>query len=145
MERACETSVELVVPFHDVDALGVVWHGHYYKYFELARTQLLRDRGLDGGTPENREPDGGDLIGTRYRFYVIESRCRHSFPLRYGERARVAAWVRDVRHRVLIQFELTNLDHERRAARGFTALATVDADHNLLLETPNEIQRRLLA
>ncbi|MDH3602364.1 MAG: hypothetical protein OEU26_22345, partial [Candidatus Tectomicrobia bacterium] len=24
------------VPFHDVDMMGVVWHGHYYKYFELA-------------------------------------------------------------------------------------------------------------
>jgi acyl-CoA thioester hydrolase len=135
VERACETLVELDVPFHDVDPLGVVWHGHYYKYFELARTRLLRERGLDGG----------ELIGKRYRFYVIESRCRHSFPLRYGERARVAAWVRDMRHRVHIQFEITNLDHERRAARGFTSLATLDADHKLLLETPDEIQRRLLA
>ena len=135
MERACETAIELDVPFHDVDALGVVWHGHYYKYFELARTQLLRDRGLDAG----------ELIGKKYRFYVIESRCRHSFPLRYGERARVRAWVKDKRHRVLIQFEVTNLDHDRRSARGFTSLATVDADHNLLLETPDEIQRRLLA
>ena len=25
------------MPFHDVDALHVVWHGHYYKYLELAR------------------------------------------------------------------------------------------------------------
>ena len=135
MERACETVVELEVPYHDVDPLGIVWHGNYYKYFELARTRLLRDHGLDSG----------DLIGKRYRFYVIESRCRHSFPLRYGERARVSAWVRDMRHRVMIQFEVTNLAHERRAARGFTALATVDADNNLLLETPDEIQRRLLA
>ena len=135
MERACETVVELEVPYHDVDPLGIVWHGNYYKYFELARTRLLREHGLDSG----------DLIGKRYRFYVIESRCRHSFPLRYGERARVRAWVRDMRHRVMIQFEVTNLAHERRAARGFTALATVDADNNLLLETPDEIQRRLLA
>ena len=135
MDRACETIVELEVPFHDVDPLGVVWHGNYYKYFELARTRLLRERGLDSG----------ELIGKRYRFYVIESRCRHSFPLRYGERARVSAWVRDVRHRVMIQFEVTNLAQERRAARGFTALATVDAGNNLLLETPDEIQRRLLA
>lgn len=135
MERTCETCVELDVPFHDVDPLGVVWHGHYYKYFELARTRLLRERGLDAG----------ELIGPRFRFYVIESRCRHSFPLRYGERARVAAWVRDSRHRVHIQYEITNLAHGRRAARGFTSLATLDAEENLLLETPDEIQRRLLA
>ena len=23
------------VPFHDVDALHIVWHGHYYKYLEV--------------------------------------------------------------------------------------------------------------
>lgn len=135
MSRACETCIELEVPFHDVDPLGVVWHGHYYKYLELARTQLLRSRGLDAG----------ELIGKRYRFYVIESKCRHAFPLRYGERARVTAWVRDTRHRVLIAYEVRNLTQARRSARASTVLATVDAENNLLLETPDEIQRRLLA
>ena len=43
-QRLHETSVEIEVPFHDVDALRIVWHGHYYKYLELARTQLLRSR-----------------------------------------------------------------------------------------------------
>jgi acyl-CoA thioester hydrolase len=133
--RQCETSIELEVPFHDVDPMGVVWHGHYYKYLELARTELLRARGLDVG----------DLIGPRYRFFVIDSRCRHSYPLRYGERVQVTAWVRDVRHRVLIAYEVTNLSRGRRSARAHTALATIDADHQLLLETPDEIQRRLSA
>ncbi len=133
MERACETHVELEVPFHDVDPLGVVWHGNYYKYLEHARTALLRARGLDKG----------DLIGRKYRFYVIESRCRHSAPLRYGDRMRVTAWIRDVRHRVLVQYEVTNLSDGKRAARATTALATVDAENNLLLETPDEIQSRL--
>ena len=30
-------SVEITVPFHDVDMMEVVWHGHYTKYFEVAR------------------------------------------------------------------------------------------------------------
>jgi len=30
--------IRLEVPFHDVDALRIVWHGHYLKYLELART-----------------------------------------------------------------------------------------------------------
>ena len=135
MERLCETSIELEVPFHDVDPLGVVWHGHYYKYLELARTQLLRARGLDRG----------ELIGGRYRFYVIESRCRHAAPLRYADRVKVVVWVGDHRHRVMLRYEVWNLTTGRRAARATTALATVDAEDNLLLETPDEIQRLLLA
>ena len=30
-------AVDVLVPFHDVDVAGVVWHGHYMKYLENAR------------------------------------------------------------------------------------------------------------
>ena len=30
------------------DPLGVVWHGHYFKYLELARIAMLTPLGLDG-------------------------------------------------------------------------------------------------
>ncbi|HVP31509.1 MAG TPA: thioesterase family protein [Myxococcota bacterium] len=131
--RLHATSIEVEVPFHDVDALGVVWHGHYWKYLELARTRLLRALGLDAG----------DLIGPRYRFVVAETRCRHAFPLRYGERARVEAWLRDVRNRIHVAYEVTNLTHGRRAARAQTILVTLDAAGRLLLETPHEILARI--
>jgi hypothetical protein len=39
---------------------------------------------------------------------------------------------------------VANLTHRRRAARAHTVLATTDLQRNLLLETPDEIQRRLL-
>ena len=85
MGRQCETSIELEVPFHDVDPMGVVWHGHYYKYLELARTELLRSRRLD--VP--------DLLELGLGFIMIESGCRYAAPLRYGDRVRVAAWFRN--------------------------------------------------
>jgi acyl-CoA thioester hydrolase len=133
MRRPCETSVEIEIPFHDVDALGVVWHGHYFKYLELARTALLRPRGLDAG----------DLIPSRYGFLVIESRCRYSAPLRYGDRARVDAWLRDTRRRIAVAFEVHNLTLGRRSARAHTVLAITDAEGRLLLETPSAIRERL--
>jgi len=132
-QRLHLTEIELEIPFHDVDALGVVWHGHYYKYLELARTQLLRSVGLDAG----------DLIGPRFRFLVIESRCRYAFPLFYGDRARVAAWLRDFRNRICIAYEVTNLSQRRRAARGQTVLATLDSEGRMLLETPQAILKRI--
>jgi YbgC/YbaW family acyl-CoA thioester hydrolase len=132
-QRLHEASIEFEVPFHDVDALGVVWHGHYYKYLELARTRLLRARGLDAG----------DLVGPRYRFVAIESACRHASPLRYGDRVRVTAWLRDVEHRIFVAYEVTNLTTGRRAARAHTILATTDRGGNLLLRTPRAIRERL--
>ncbi|HYB99551.1 MAG TPA: thioesterase family protein [Candidatus Limnocylindrales bacterium] len=132
-ERLHETCVELEVPFHDVDPLGIVWHGHYYKYLEIARTRLLRSRGLDAG----------DVIGPRFRFLVVETRCRYAWPLRYGDQLRVSAWFGDLRHRIRIAYEVTNLTASRRSARAHTILATTDLEGRLLLETPDRIVRRI--
>jgi acyl-CoA thioester hydrolase len=131
--RLHEGFIELEVPFHDVDALRLVWHGHYSKYLELARTELLRSRRLD--VP--------DLLELGLGFIMIESGCRYAAPLRYGDRVRVAAWFRDVRHRVFIAYEVTNLTHRRRAAWGHTVLATTDAEGRMLLATPPAILDRL--
>ena len=121
------------MPFHDVDALNVVWHGHYYKYFELARTALFRARRLD--VP--------DMIELGYRMVVIESKCRHTFPLRYGDRFRVSAWFKEVEYRFNVAFEIMNVTAERRVARGHTIMATLDAAGRLLLATPECMTARL--
>lgn len=133
MKKPGAISVELQVPFHDVDPLHVVWHGHYYKYLEVARTELMRAHQLDVA----------DMIALGHRFYVIETHCRYVSPLRYGDRFVVEAWYGDVNNRVLVSYEITNLTLRRRAARARTVLVTTDADGRLLLETPDAIRRRL--
>ncbi len=126
-------SIEIEVPFHDVDAMGLVWHGHYYKYFELARTALFRAHGLDVG----------DLIGRRFGFIMIESGCRYTAPLHYRDRARISAWLRDLKHRIYIQYEAINLTSGKRAARAHTVLASTDRWGRMLLRTPDEVVERL--
>jgi acyl-CoA thioester hydrolase len=133
--RLHETQVEVDVPFHHVDVLGIVWHGHYPKYFEAAGMALLRKLALDGG----------DLIGERYRLVVIETACRHRYPLRYADRVRVTAWISEYARRLVIRYEIHNLTQGRRAAHGHTALATLDTDGRLRLETPPEIVARIHA
>lgn len=131
--RLHETSVELEIPFHDVDALRVVWHGHYYKYLELARTRLFRSRRLDVS----------DLRDLRFRLVMIESSCRYAAPLRYGDRVCVSAWLSDVKHRIRVSYEVTNLTLGTRAARAHTVLVTLHPDGHMLLRTPDAILARL--
>jgi acyl-CoA thioester hydrolase len=132
-QRLHETSVELNVPFHDCDPLGVVWHGHYYKYMELARCEMLTPLGLDGD----------ELVASGHLMYVIESKCRYAQALKYRDRVRVTAWIKDWDNRIMIVFEIHNLTAGVRAARGHTALATTDLDGKLLLETPRALLDRL--
>lgn len=126
---------EACVPFHDCDPLGIVWHGHYYKYLEHARTVLLSRHGLD--VP--------DFLEMRHRLLVIETRCRHAFPLSYGERFRVHAWFIDTDMRLNVGYEVKNLTQGRRSARAWTVLVVTDSQGNMLLETPREIRRRISA
>lgn len=128
-------AVELEVPFHDVDLLEVVWHGHYPKYLEVARTALLRSRRLDAA----------DMRVLGYRFYVTESHIRHVLPMRYGDRVRVAAWFRDVENRLDIAYDIANLSCQSRCTEASTVLVTTTAEGTLCLATPDPILERLRA
>ena len=130
-----EVEVELEVPFHDVDMLQLVWHGHYYKYFEIARTALLRKRHLSAE----------QLVETGYLLVVIESKCRYPSPLRFGQRFRVGAVLADVDYRLKIDYQIWNLTEDRRAAYGHTVLATLNSEGTLLLRTPDALLDRVRA
>lgn len=130
-----EVSVELQVPFYDLDPLQVVWHGNYLKYMSRARTELLRSCDLDMDV----------VVEMGYRFYIIDVRCRYVSPLRYGDRFRVTARFGDVENRLLIVHEIFNLTRERRAARGRASVVTTNMEGELLLRTPDEIRKRLPA
>lgn len=117
------------VPFHDCDPLFVVWHGRYFEYFELARTELLARAGLD--VPQIRE------LG--YRMYVTDARCRYMFPMSYGDEVEISAKVTEATPLLRVAYEIKNLTRGRKSARGFTVLATTSASGALLPETPRAL------
>lgn len=134
MSRLHEVSVEFEVPFHDVDILHIVWHGHYYKYMEIGRTALMRSRGLDVA----------DIHGLGYALLLVDSHCRYTYPLRYADRARVDAWFVSVTPRLVVAYRIRNLKDDRCSARGQTILVTTDQEGRLLPETPDALLKRLV-
>jgi len=119
-------SIPWRVPFHDVDCLGVVWHGHYYKYFELARTELYRSRNLDIA----------DMQRLGYVFPVIETHCRYNEPLRYGQDIYISATFREWSNYLLIGYTIRDADSQRRLAYGHTKQAVCNLKGELLLQVP---------
>ncbi len=71
----CSKSVRLTVPFNDVDMMGVVWFGNYYRYFEAARSALCRELKLDFE----------DMSEAGYELPVVRSECNYRKPARYNE------------------------------------------------------------
>ena len=129
MSRLHEASLDFEVPFHDVDVLGIVWHGHYYKYMELGRTALMRARGLDIA----------EIRRAGYAQLLVDSHCRYTVPLRYGDRGRVHAWFAGLRPRLGVSYRIRNLTHDRCSARGHTELVALGRDGVMLPETPDDL------
>lgn len=125
--------IDLEVPFYDCDPLAVVWHGRYFQYFELARTQLLKAHELD--VPQ--------LQDFGVRLYVSDARCRYNAPLAYGDRFQVRAWFTELGPLLRIAYQIHNLTRQRLSARASTRLALTDARGELLHEVPAAIAARL--
>ena len=78
--------IEVVPAFFDIDAMSIVWHGHYIKYLELARCALL-DK-FDYGYV--RMHDSG------YGWPIVDLRLKYVRPAVLGQalivRAEIVEW-----------------------------------------------------
>lgn len=63
------------VAFADTDAMGVAWHGNYLRWFEMARTELLRHTELPYTA----------LIERGLHLPLIEALVRYRKPARYDD------------------------------------------------------------
>ncbi len=127
MQREAEITME--VPFHDIDILGIAWHGHYYKYFELARTALYRSCDFDVQ----------QMHQLGYIFPVIESQCRYVQPLKYGQRVRVSATLKEYLSYIRIAYVVADAESGKRMAYGHTKQAVCTPDGNMLMAVPDEV------
>lgn len=129
----------LRIPFYDIDMAGIVWHGHYLKYFELARCALL-----DGIGYSYRE-----MIDTGVLWPVIDSHIRYVHPLVLDQEVVVSATLQEWKLRLLINYVIR--DEEGVVyTRGQTTQAPVDAKtKSLQLGSPDllvkNVEKCLLA
>jgi acyl-CoA thioester hydrolase len=111
-----QIEVPITVPFHDVDMIGVAWHGHYAKYFEIARCALLDQ--LNYGYDAMR--------ASGYVWPIIDMRIRYIKPVRFGQRVVVKAVLKEWENRLLIEYLVTDEKTGERLTKGTTSQVAVD-------------------
>lgn len=120
--------VTFLVPFHDIDAMQVVWHGNYLKYFELARTEL--ERSMDLGFER--------VASLGFVCPIVETHARHLSPLRYGDRARCRAWIAGWDRKLTLAYDVFNETTRRKSAEGMTVQVALNRETmELVLELPD--------
>ncbi len=103
-----ETIIE--IPFHDVDVMRVVWHGHYAKYFEIARCDLLEK--IDYNVPQ--------MEASGYAWPVIDMRVRYAHPLRFQQKIKVIASLVEWENRLKVEYVIEDLVSGKRLTKGYT-------------------------
>ena len=116
-------TIELEVPFHDVDVMGVAWHGHYVKYLEIARTAMMRQVGLDW----QQMKDWGVL------WPVVTCTMKFIRPLRYGQKFKVQCSLLEYQGRIRITYVLSDAATGDRLHKAETVQLAVAAETGELL------------
>jgi acyl-CoA thioester hydrolase len=106
------------VRYAETDQVGVAHHAEYFAWFEVGRTDLLRECGM---TYRDLEADG-------LRLPVIEATARYLKPALYDDVLHVRTEITVVgRARVAFSYEVRRDGTEGPLATGTTEHASVDA------------------
>jgi acyl-CoA thioester hydrolase len=105
------TRAQITVRYAETDMMGIVYHANYLPWFEVARTQLLREQGFPY---RQLETDG-------YRLPVLEVAAKYRRPALYDDTLTIVATIRE---KPLLRIRI---DYE--VFRGDELLATGQSAH----------------
>ena len=105
--------------YAETDKMGVVYHANYFVWFEVGRTDLLRN---NGWTYRDMESEGFSLP-------VIEAHADYKQPARYDDELEVRVQGELASPaRVRFSYEIVRAADGTRLVTGHTVHATIDRD-----------------
>ncbi len=134
VEPLYQAQFTLEIPFHDLDPAGYAWHGHYAKYLELARCELLKQF--------NYNYDAMTQSG--YLWPIVDLQLRFLRPLRFGDRIKVQATLLEWEYRLRIEYLISNAMTGERLTKASTVQVAVNASTGeMCLRSPDVLFERL--
>jgi len=98
--------IEIRVRYEESDPMGYLHHAHYFTYFEIGRTELLR---AAGGNYRKMEEEGLLVV-------VVKAECRFHRPARYDDLLRLRT--------AITRVSQAKIEHQYELFRGTERLAT---------------------
>lgn len=127
---------EILIPFHDVDSMNVAWHGHYAKYLEVARCELLDTFGYNYQAMR----DSG------YAWPVVDMRIKYIAPLVFGQTIVVECNLVEWEHRLKVDYVIRDKATGRKLTKAYTVQVAVEMSRQeLQFESPAILREKLEA
>lgn len=134
MSAELSHEIELAPAFFDIDPMEIVWHGHYVKYFELARSALLGRYNYD--YPRMRE--------SGYGWPIVDMRLKYVRPAHFGQLLKVRAQIVEWQSRLRIEYLIRDAQTGSKLTQGYTIQVAVDiAKGQLCFVCPPVLAQRL--
>lgn len=137
MTRVFATAtVEIEIPFHDIDIMKIAWHGHYAKYLEIARCAML----------ETIDYNVLQMQASGYAWPVIEMNTRYAAPLHFQQKVQVEAKLVEVENRMKINYRIFDLETGKRLSKAYTIQVAVSMESGeMLFASPRALLDKLPA
>ena len=87
-------AIEYEIPFFDVDAYRIVWHGNYPKYIEMSRCALLKEIGC----PYSVMEENG------FFFPIVDIQVKYVKPLLFEQKVVIESWLVEWENRLKINY-----------------------------------------
>jgi len=134
-EQMQESEVRTRVRYGETDQMGVVYHANYFLYFEMGRTEYMRERGYAYA----------DLERQGIYLAVVEAVCRYKAGARYDDVIVIHTTVQNITNvTITFQYQVFREKGNILLAEGGTTLACVNGE-NRPRRIPPEIARALAA
>ncbi len=126
--------IEIAVPFYDADAMGIVWHGNYYRYLEVAREALLKQ--FDYGYRV--------MKASGYTWPIIDARLKYIKPLTFEQKIRVQANLTEFENRLRIDYQIFDIVTGQRTTVGHTIQVAVnDTTQEMCFVSPDILWEKI--
>lgn len=128
MSPVLTENANILVKFNEADPLGIVWHGHYVRYFEDGREVFGEKYGLRYL----------DIYKKGYTVPVVSVECNYRRSLRYGDRVIVETnYINTAAAKIRFEYRLYNAASGELVADGSSVQVFLDAaTSNLQLTIP---------
>lgn len=122
------------VPFFDVDAMEIVWHGHYVKYFEVARCEFLRQI----------DYDYTQMAASGFAFPIVDLRIKYIASATFGSKIKVVAKLVEWQTYLQFNYEIFDLETKQRLTKGTTKqVAVARSNGEMCYESPQVLLQKL--
>lgn len=129
-------TIEVQVPFHDIDPADIVWHGHYVRYLAQARDALMNRIGYGHAR----------MMATGNVFPIVDIRLRYLRPARLDQRLRVTAELVAADPMLELRYAITDATTGARLLRARSKQVAVRrADGQMASRAPAELLERIEA